>query len=173
MKTVTSPVLKETRESGIRPVLREPLTDTHGVPGLAGRRVCIVFDDDHFDLSTKLMKDMAETGWLPQGIKAASFSAALAHLPESDHEIVVVFSINPPVMADKAVDLFSSLKAFREKNPDSCVIMLRVYSALSPAGTVIEGLHREGMVDSIAEGPTSYLALMEMGAKMLESRKSA
>ncbi|MEW6721635.1 MAG: hypothetical protein AB1324_00065 [Candidatus Micrarchaeota archaeon] len=166
------PVPKEP-QSGVRPAVREPLTDSHIVPSLENRRVCIVFDDDHFELSSKFMKDMSDSGWLPQGLKSASFSAALASLPESDHEILVVFSINPPVVVEKALDIYRALKAFREKNPDSCVVMLRVYSAASPAGSVIETLQREGVVDSIVDGPTSYLALVEQGAHLLASRKSA
>ncbi|MFN7991542.1 MAG: hypothetical protein U0R44_05270 [Candidatus Micrarchaeia archaeon] len=154
--------------SAARRVPPPPLIERNLTDRLAGKRILFVFCDHHHDESAKLLKEMAEHGFIPGNFETARWSGLIEGLSGLKADVLLIFSIPPESVVWDHNDFRRGLTAFKANNPSSGVVMMSLYSKISPPGILIESLSADGLVDKVAPGPATYNALMQSGAEVLE-----
>lgn len=160
--------LRESAASHMRLSAIAPLTDRSLADRISGKRAIFALCDGHFDDGSRLLKEMAEHGFVPQGMEIVKWSDLLQQLPFLKADILVVSSLPPSELLRDPHSLASSLRHFRERNPSSSVVMLNLYGSATPAGSVFALLENERVVDRVQPGPVSYEVLISHGADLHE-----
>ncbi len=145
-----------------------PLTDRCLSDRVLGKRVIFAFCDGHFDDGSKLLSEMAQHGFVPQGMELMKWSDLLSQLPFLKADIVVVSSLPPAELLRDPASLASAIRHFKERNPNSSFVMLSLYGTTTPAGGVFSLLEGERLVDRVQPGPVSYEVLIGTGADLHE-----
>jgi hypothetical protein len=146
----------------------EPLTENPLSVRISGKKILMVFCDEHFEESSKLVSEMVQHKVLPQGLAYMRWSELYRQLPFISADAVVVTSLPPDELTRDPAALASYIGHFRERNPKSSVVMLNLYGTTTPAGSVFAFLEKEGLVDRAEPGPVSYDALLKRGADLME-----
>lgn len=155
--------VSHTRLSAIAPLTDRCLSDR-----VLGKRVIFAFCDGQFDDGSRLLTEMAQHGFIPQGMELMKWSDLLSQLPFLKADIIVVSSLPPEELLRDPAAMASSIRHFRERNPGSSFVMLSLYGSATPAGSVFSLLEGERLVDRVQPGPVSYEVLIRHGADLHE-----
>ncbi len=146
----------------------EPLTDRCLSDRVAGKKVVFAFCDRQFEDASKLVAEMASFQVLPADMELMRWSELRSRLPFISADIVVVASLPPDELVRDPAGLASSLRHFRQRNPNSSLVMLSLYGTATPAGGVFRSLESQQLVDRVEPGPAQYDFLLRRGADLHE-----
>ncbi len=175
----SNPVFAEKAEqrpghAGRRELARlEPLIDRPLLERVSGKKVVFAFCDRQFEDARELVFQMASFQVLPSDMTLMKWSDLRSQLPFITADIIVVASLPPEEVLGDPAGLAAALRHFRQRNPDSSVVMLSVYGPQTPAGGVFSFLAHERLVDQVESGAgVQYDQLLRRGADLHELKAS-
>jgi hypothetical protein len=163
-------VKRESPPDGARFIPKLVYHDRALADRLAGKKVFLVFDDNQFMDGSGILKFMIDEKALPSNIHPMSWSSLIRSLPDLTADIIAVASIHPAVISQTSAMFAEAAAKFRVNNPRACIIMVTLYSELTPPGAALSFLKGEGLVDHLEPGPVTYGALLHNG---LEASRAA
>ena len=101
-------------------------------------------------------------------VSIVPWSELVSSLADQKNDIMLILS--PRNLADDFDRFEARLRAFKERNPASVVVMNNLHSPLSLQTALLETLKSASLVDHIEQGFAFFPVLLQNGAERLEAK---